>query len=41
MEKKRNTSVNDNIQRANDRIEQSENKETVLENIDDRRNKES
>lgn len=35
MEKKRNTTVNDNIEKANDRIEQNDNEETVLENIDD------
>lgn len=35
MEKTRNTTVDDNIERANDQIEQSEDKETTLENIDD------
>lgn len=35
IEKKRNTQVNDNIQRANERIENNEDKETTLENIDD------
>jgi len=35
MEKKRNTDIDDNIERANDRIQQNENEETVLENIDD------
>lgn len=38
MEKKRNTNVNDNIEKADDRIEQNENEETVLENIDDDHN---
>ncbi len=35
IEKKRNTSVEDNIIRAEDRIEYNEDKETDLENIDD------
>lgn len=35
MEKGRNTSVNDNIERAEQRIESSKKEETVLENIDD------
>lgn len=35
MEKKRNTTVDDNIQKANDKIEHSEDEETTLENIDD------
>lgn len=35
MEKQTNTNVEDNIKRAKDRIENNENKETVLENIDD------
>lgn len=35
MEKTKNTSVEDNIKRAKDRIQNNENKETVLENIDD------
>lgn len=35
IEKKRNTSVEDNIIRAEDRIEYDEDKETELENIDD------
>lgn len=35
MEKKRNTSVEDNIVRAEDRISYNEEKETQLENIDD------
>lgn len=35
MEKTRNTTVSDNIVRANEEIEQSEDGETVLENIDD------
>lgn len=35
IEKKRNTQVNDNIQRAEQRIENNEDKETQLENIDD------
>lgn len=35
IEKKRNTTVEDNIQRAEDRIENNNNKETELENIDD------
>lgn len=35
MEKKRNTNVNDNIEKANDRIEENESEETVIQNIDD------
>lgn len=35
IEKKRNTSVEDNITKAEDRIEYNEDKETELENIDD------
>lgn len=35
MEKERNTSVGDNIEKANDKIEHSEDEETTLENIDD------
>ncbi len=35
MEKQTNTNVEDNIKRAKDRIENNENKETILENIDD------
>lgn len=35
MEKRRNTDVNDNIKRADERIEEDDNKETILENIDD------
>lgn len=35
MEKTRNTTVDDNIKRANDQIEESEDEETTLENIDD------
>lgn len=35
MEKTRNTTVDDNIKRANDQIEHSEDEETTLENIDD------
>lgn len=35
MEKTRNTTVDDNIKRANDSIGQSKDEETVLENIDD------
>lgn len=35
MEKTKNTSIEDNIKRAKDRIENNENKETVIENIDD------
>ena len=35
MEKQKNINVEDNIKRAKDRIDKNENKETVLENIDD------
>lgn len=35
MEKTRNVTVDDNIKRANDKIEQSDDQETTLENIDD------
>ena len=35
MEKTRNTTIDDNIEKANDQIEQSEDEKTTLENIDD------